>query len=151
MAEPFREFKGSNIIVDEIGQPPVDPETPLYESRGGQPILAPDGHHVTLGEFDMVMGRADVRCVRSGTHVVIHLMGLIPNGVYTLWIRVYDEGGNFYGGGAAGKPFTASASGNGTLSAIIPAGDLSVMGAVGSCLLTEYRRYISMALIILMA
>ncbi|PYT06082.1 MAG: hypothetical protein DMF49_12250, partial [Acidobacteria bacterium] len=39
--------------------------TLLFESRAHNPILAPDGHQVTLAEFNAVQGQASVKFVPS--------------------------------------------------------------------------------------
>ena len=45
------------------------------------PVLAPDGHQITWGEYNQARGRVLLRCGPKGTHVVMHLSGLIPKGV----------------------------------------------------------------------
>src|SRR2546426_11071 len=45
------------------GQPPTSPDAPLFEVRKHNPILAPDGHQITLAEFNRVAGWARVKCV----------------------------------------------------------------------------------------
>ena len=99
--------------------------------------------------FDAVAGSAAAKCVTQGTHVVLHLSGLIPRGVYSVWSLVFRAPGfdptfaNLTGLGALGEAgggantFRASAHGEGTLSAIVPAGPLSVFGAIGACALTD--------------
>jgi hypothetical protein len=123
--------------------------TPLYEKREHNPILAPDGHQVTLGEFDAATGRATVKCIHKGTHVVVHFSKLIPKGVYSVWVLTFKSPGfdptfaNLVGSGALGDPdgskstFKASASGEGQISAIVPGGPLSSMGTIGDCALTD--------------
>jgi hypothetical protein len=49
---------------------------------------APDGHHVTLGEWVNISGSASAKCINQGTHIVIHLSGLLPKAVYTAWLIV---------------------------------------------------------------
>src|SRR5262245_19717154 len=127
------------------GQPPTSASSPLFEARKGNPILAPDGHQVTLGEFNAVEGTASVQCVSRGTHVTLQLSHLVPRGVYTIWNLVFKEPGfeptfaNLIGLGAIGSPlgaengFRASASGEGAISAITPAGPLSMRGSIGAC------------------
>ncbi len=45
-----------------------DPSTPIHASRGSKPaFLAPDGHPLTLGEFDRVQGVAIANCSGAGT------------------------------------------------------------------------------------
>jgi len=91
------------------GQPPTSASAPLFEVRKGNPILAPDGHQVTLGEFTAVDGYASVQCVTRGTLVTLHLTNLIPRGVYTIWNVVFKAPGfdpsfaNLIGVGALGS------------------------------------------------
>ncbi len=127
------------------GQPPAGAAAPLFEVRKGNPILAPDGHQVTLAEFNAVDGYASVQCVARGTLATLHLTNLIPRGVYTIWNVVFKDPGfdptfaNLIGLGAIGSPagtqneFRASASGEGTVSAITPPGSLSALGSIGAC------------------
>ncbi len=131
------------------GQPPAGPGSPLFEVRKGNPILAPDGHQVTLGEFNAVDGYATVQCVARGTLVTLQLANLIPRGVYTIWNVVFKAPGfeptfaNLIGLGAIGSPagtenvFRASASGEGAVSAITEAGPLSALGSIGACAPTD--------------
>jgi|SoiMethySBSTD1v2_1073268.scaffolds.fasta_scaffold120820_2 hypothetical protein len=103
------------------------------------PLLAPDGHQLTLGEFVAVNGSAKVNCVNQGTHSVLHISGLVPNGVYTVWLLIFGDGVNVTDAGALGSTnpienyFTASASGEGQLSVTTPQENLSAMGSVGTC------------------
>ena len=148
---PIRDFEmivPFDPVVDANGDTVTDPGAPLYnffcpEDPLYSAILAPDGHHVTLGEWTAARGRASVKCNNSGTQFVLHLKGLIPHGVYTLWIAVISHDGEM-GAGAAGLPdgsqntFTISATGEGQLSVVHPAGLLSdIPVEVGSCLLTD--------------
>jgi hypothetical protein len=137
------------FIHDASGQAPTDPATQLYEARKGNPITAPDGHQVTLAEFNAVTGTATASCTAAGTKAELALHGLIPNAVYTGWNLVFKAPGfdptfaNLTGLGAAGSPdgsqniFRSSAAGDATLSAITPAGSLSMMGSIMGCALTE--------------
>jgi len=132
------------------GQPPTSASSPLFEARKGNPILAPDGHAVTLGEFNAVEGSASVQCVARGTLVTLQLSHLIPRGVYTIWNLVFKEPGfeptfaNLVGLGAIGSPagtenvFRASASGEGAVAAITQPGPLSAMGSIGACAPTDH-------------
>src|SRR5439155_20005338 len=135
---PIFELDGAPLILDEGGAALTtasDPATKLYSNRfcdAHAPILAPDGHHVTLGEWLKASGKASVKCVNKGTHVVVELSGLIPKGTYTIWYVSFDKDGNFTGVGSLGlndgsqNHFVASASGEGQLSAIMPSGPLSL-------------------------
>lgn len=142
---------GTLTIEDANMLPPVGDNTLLFDNTGHTAVVAPDGHQVTLGEFNRVSGDAKVKCINKGTHVVIHLQGLIPNGVYTVWTVIFKSPGfdgtltNVIGVGAlgpvdgSGNSFTASADGTASLSAITPGGSLSAFGSVGNCLSTEYE------------
>lgn len=144
-------------IEDANKLPPSGDATLLWDNRGHTPVLAPDGHQITLGEFNKVSGYAEVKCVDAGTHVVVHMKGLIPNGVYTIWLLTFKSPGfdgtfvNLIGNGALGAPdgsqnaFTASSDGTASLSAIMPAESLSLFGSVGNCLSSEYEMHLAAA------
>ena len=116
--------------------------------RQGNPVVAPDGHHLTLAEFDAPQGRASVKCVQSGTHAALKLSGLIANGVYSVWVVVFKAPGfdptfsNLIGLGSLGpndgsaNAFVADGGGEASISAITPGGPLSMLGAISSCALT---------------
>src|SRR5438046_8559489 len=69
-------FPVLDFVVDGSGAAVTlasDPATKLYNARycdEHPPILAPDGHQLTLGEWLTVQGRASVKCINKGTHVV---------------------------------------------------------------------------------
>ncbi|MEO6288520.1 MAG: hypothetical protein ABIO76_01290 [Ginsengibacter sp.] len=138
-------------IEDPKMQPPSGENTLLWNNRGHVPIMAPDGHHITLGEFNKPTGYAEIDCKRQGTSVKVHVKGLIPNGVYTIWVLTFKSPGfeptfaNLIGNGALGaadgsmNKFTASSHGTATLSATMPAGPLSLFGSVTDCLFSEYE------------
>jgi hypothetical protein len=138
-------------IEDANMMVPTGDATLLFDKTGHTLVTAPDGHQVTLGEFNKVSGYAEIKCTNAGTHVVIHLSGLLPKGVYTIWTVTFKSPGfdnsiaNVIGVGALGatdgskNSFTASADGTASLSAIIPSGSLSVFGSVGDCLSSEYQ------------
>jgi hypothetical protein len=156
---------GNINVIPEYGSqngthltPSDPPNTLIYRVAKGdgsplvpaRPILAPDGHQVTLGEYVHVSGSAAVKCINEGTHSVVHVSGLIPNGVYTIWYVVPNQPGfpmhiPFLRVGPAGTDdgtqnrFDASASGEGELSAITPAGNFVFAGGPGpfpSCAFT---------------
>ena len=139
------------FVEDANGLFPVGNATLLYDKRGHTPVLAPDGHQVTLGEYNMASARADIKCINSGTHVVVHAQGLIPNGVYTIWTLTFKSPGfdgtfvNLIGNGALGAPdgsenvFTASSDGTASFSIIMHAENLSEFGSVGNCLGSEFE------------
>ncbi len=133
-------------VEDANGQPPVGDATLLFDNRGHTPVLAPDGHQLTLGEYNTATAWAEITCMNKGTHVVMHAKGLIPNGVYTMWALVFKSPGfdgtfvNLIGNGALGAPdgsenvFTASSDGTASLSVNMPEENLSIFGRVGNCL-----------------
>jgi hypothetical protein len=142
------------FIRDAAGQIPSAPDALLYEARKMNPVLAPDGHQLTLAEFNTPAGSASAKCVSDGTHATAHVSGLIPNGVYTYWNVVFKAPGfdptfsNLIGLGALGaatgtqNSFRASASGEGELSAITPGGPLSTVGAIDACALDEFEWHV---------
>ena len=115
------------------------------------PVLAPDGHQLTWGELNQVQGSVSLKCDNAGTHVTFHLTGLIPKGVYTIWLLTFEFPGfdpdftHFIGEGSLGAPdgsensFVASAAGTASLSVHHPAGDLSEFGATTGCLFDEFE------------
>ena len=54
-------------------------------------IVAPDGHHITLGEWNQAKGSAIVSCDGSITKYSLQFTGLIPDGVYTIWNFVMNK------------------------------------------------------------
>ena len=118
------------------------------------PMLAPDGHQLTQAEFSMVSGWASIKCINSGTHAVFHMKGLIPNGIYTMWIFTFRMPGadgtfnNRIGAGAFGAPdgsnnsFMADAEGTASISLMLPGGNLGGFGAVGDCLSSVFESHI---------
>lgn len=140
------------FVVDEVGNsgPFDNPITPLYDmltyeerTDAGEdpiPVLAPNGSHVTWDEFSAVTGKAEVVCVEEGTRTTLHLDGLIPNGLYTVWNLVLKKPGfsgtlesvmaTLVGDNPIGlndgtqSEFRASPTGHGYVSAITPAGSM---------------------------
>ena len=155
----------AGVTVDAEGNTVVpiaaDPATLLYYRRTGEPVLAPDGHHVTAGEFRTPQGTAQATCGADGTEVALSLEGLIPNAVYRIWILNFKAPGfdlgpppdfaNVIGEGALGandrseNTFVAAADGGGQLTRIHPAGPMSetlpsppyANEPAGPCLLTD--------------
>jgi len=149
MAQPVERSEDVLIVagltVDADGNTVVpavaDPDTLLFYRRTGDPILAPDGHQLTAGEFAAVKGTATARCLRSGTQVKIHVTGLVPHGIYRAWVLTFDYPGFdpmapdpfafATGEGALGpndrsrNTFRASASGEGQITLIHPLGLMS--------------------------
>ena len=125
----------------------------LNHNRGGQgtgpapcvPLLAPDGHQLTLGEYMAASGRAAVKCINAGTHSVLHYSNLIPNGTYSVWLALPNPtppprliGGSTLGPVEPANSFTASEAGEGEISLITPAKNLSIFGgSIGECFLDQ--------------
>ena len=153
---------------DSTGAAPTSDTTPLF-TRGGAcpppnsltPILAPDGHQVTWVEWNNVEGQAAVKCVYPGSHVVVHLSGLIPNGQYSAWVVAFQEPGfnpdptlpnppaaNAVSAGPLGAQdgsengFVADDEGEGQISGILPPGPMSLLHLVtfDGCL-TDYAGF----------
>jgi len=132
-----------NWVVDENGNEVTDPEALLWfrdpfiaPLPDPEPLLAPDGSQVTLGEFTAAEGRVRVKCVGEDMLLDAHFSGLLPNGVYTLWLALLNppfDGtfANLFAVGAAGPQdgsqngFRASASGEGQVSLMISEGPLT--------------------------
>ena len=140
-------------VRNEQGSIPVDGDELLFRLQGGSsfPILAPDGHQLTLEEWSTAQGTSTVICDKTASHYDISLTGLIPDGVYTVWNNIYASSqrpGNFGGaqiaGGALGRAdgsengFTASSSGTATISFIVGGGEaLGFGGEQPDCVLTD--------------
>jgi hypothetical protein len=124
--------------------PETDPATPLYTTALGTPLLAPDGHQLTWGEWDNIAATgastASVKCVNKGTHIVLHFEGLIPNALYSMWLFVRltatspIDVGKLPSRTSDGHVFVSNAAGKGTISVIAPAGPLSISGEIPGCL-----------------
>src|SRR5687767_4644606 len=155
----------------------ITPATPLstllWDSRFGLPALAPDGHQLTLGEWTAVEPRAHVQCINDGTLVVLHVSGLVPKGVYSVSVLVFNGPfpagpgpvgpfpfGNIVGMGSLGamdgseNTFQASASGEGQLTVRMAPGPISLTPpppflanrppyVVEGCLLDEVEFHLS--------
>jgi hypothetical protein len=133
---------------------PANPpdSTPLWGGHANTTLYAPDGHQLTWGEYKNVQGRAEAKCEADGTHVVIHVSGLVPKGVYTIWVLAFNGPfpaghnpmnpispngpfpfGNLIGIGSLGandgseNSFQASADGEGEITAVMPTGPFSTM------------------------
>lgn len=158
--QPEASFKTGDIeavhmfLADENGDSPTDPKELVYESRKMNPVLSPSGHHLTLEEFDAVKGKLEMTCTEEGTRIDLKLEGLIPFGLYSVWVLVFDEPGftpdfvheiaEGVPGGNEGKysSFVAASDGTGMYSQIVPEGDMSFFGNVTDCLLDEYEVHI---------
>src|SRR5438046_2214255 len=83
-------------VEDMNMKAPIADTTLLWNNRGHTPIMAPDGHQVTLAEFISVAGKGKVVYTSQGADITIDLRGLIPNGLYSMWILVFKRPG-FHG------------------------------------------------------
>ena len=141
-------------IESRNGEPPANDTDLIWNNRGHTPIIAPDGHQITLGEFLQVRGVAEVTTPGQGTSVALDLQGLIPGGLYSLWVLTFETPG-FHGTydhlvgygafaltGTGGNTFTAGSSGTTSISGTMHAQSLSVFGSVRNCLCTEYEVHI---------
>lgn len=129
---------GAVVNTDVVNVPAVDPTNP------GSADALPD-----------IRGTATAKCVAGKTQISVHMTGLRPKGVYTIWIVTFESPGfdgtfdhltgvGALGGKSGAQPndgylnvFTASASGVGQLTRAQPAGDLSIVGDVPTCLTDE--------------
>ena len=172
--EPLRQDESvANIGLfrtfgDSTGAAPTSDGTPLFTGGAAcpppnslTPILAPDGHQVTWAEWNNVQGRAAVKCLAEGSHVVVHLSGLVPNGQYSAWIVAFKPPGfdpdptlpnppaaNAVTAGPLGAQdgsqngFVADDEGEGQISGILPPGPMSLLHLVDfdGCL-TDYAGF----------
>ena len=138
-------------ILDKDGNTPTDPNELLFaknifDDPLGQlnEIKAPDGHQVTLSEFETANGNLSVHCNGNSSTIEISLEGMIPNGTYTFWLAYLnktrkvgeqiDFANDFVNfnnppiGASDGTENIAIADANGTISATL---------AHGSCILTD--------------
>jgi hypothetical protein len=106
------------------------------------PILAPDGHQVTLREWVRGFGEVDVKCTGKGTKYRMRFEGLIPNGVYTVF-QFTDLGS----GRLATHPsdednstFQASPDGDAVLSVVATPGPMTLAGVIPQCSLSDLQR-----------
>ncbi|MCB0618680.1 MAG: hypothetical protein KDC43_15645 [Saprospiraceae bacterium] len=139
------------FVVTEDGEMPSDDGQLLYEARQHNPLLAPDGHQLTWGEFSSVKGEMMAECTDEGTRVSLNLSGLIPYGQYTLWNVTFEAPGmdptqemlGIDGLGAAGigdgsdNAFVANRDGEASITLVSPGGELSLFGSAGACTLTD--------------
>lgn len=121
-----------------------DPEVDVY------PVLAPDGHQVTLAEWEEARGIAKVVCNGDRSTYEFAFRGLIPGGVYTVWLYILnsnkspgeplDFDADVSASGALGSGttniFEALETGPTTFSLEVGAGPLSIKGEAPPCALT---------------
>jgi hypothetical protein len=85
-------------IRNEAGMIPVAPNEEIYARNAFDPpigmltpIKTPDGHHLTLSEWENASGNLVVSCNGNSTKVDISLQGMIPNGTYTFWLNFLNK------------------------------------------------------------
>lgn len=140
---------------EEIDPATIDPTICLITDLGRKTLIKPDGSRITWAEWSKVKGQLDVACTEDGTKITLRLTGLIPNGVYTVWNVTFKAPGftgEFDGPGlpsnvkafgpvgindGSESKFVASASGEGTITAITPPGALGTVGEIGACALID--------------
>ncbi len=72
------------FVETEDKEMPSDASQLLFEIRNHKPVTAPDGHHLTWGEFSTLNGEISLQCTDQGVETTLQLTGLVPNGVYTI-------------------------------------------------------------------
>lgn len=125
--------------------------TPIFEFRKQNQITAPPEQPggprrpVTLGEFRRAYGEISAKCIKQGTEVAMRLHGLIPHGVYTIWLAKPDPadpsknlGFGALGSedGSGGNSFVADRDGEAYLVGSNKGGKLSGFGTIAQCWLT---------------
>jgi hypothetical protein len=85
-------------IKDKDGNDPANPGELLYAENVFDPplgkltaIKAPDGHQVTLSEWEKAEGTVKVSCNGDMATAEIALQGMIPNGTYTFWLNFLNK------------------------------------------------------------
>ncbi len=151
--DPYGEIKNQDRLTpqdqDEIYAVNVFSDQQLV------PIYAPDGHQLTFSEWKEAEGTARFRCNGRATYYEMEFSGLIPNGVYTVWISplvsrktvqsVWTPSTDMLGLGALGGSgglkniVTADELGIATLTGDMGNGALSNFGELVSCALTSSK------------
>jgi hypothetical protein len=106
------------------------------------PILAPDGHQVTLREWVRGFGEVKISCSGKGTKYKMRFEGLIPNGVYTVF-SFSDMGTGRLATQPSGEDkstFQADADGEAVLSVVATPGPMTLTGVMPQCSLTDLQR-----------
>ncbi len=137
-------------VRDQEGNLPTDDSEPLYAANTYEaplgflkPILAPDGHTVTLFEFNRAKGSIMATCDGSMTRVDMALEGLIPNGTYTVWLaflktkKTVGQAIEFNDWVYATKPPLGTPSGTENVLIADAEGKIKVTKAHSSCILTD--------------
>jgi hypothetical protein len=137
-----------NELRDIHGNPITDsspPDTPIFEFRHGNAIYAPGTteprRQLRLGEYQRACGSIAVKCTTGGTFTAMEFSGLIPHGVYSIWLAKPDPSDmtKMLGVGALGKSdgtenhFAADENGEADIAATTPGGNLSTFGTIANC------------------
>lgn len=77
---------GDDLLVQRRQGLPVDDGTDPENVDGEMGQL-------TWSEFSDIEGRIRLKCLEKGTHVSMHLSGLVPHALYTAWVVVFDHPG----------------------------------------------------------
>ncbi len=103
------------------------------------PILAPDGHQLTLKEWVRGYGDVDINCIGEGTKYKMRFEGLIPNGVYTVFHFTDLGNGRLatHPSGEDNSTFQASPDGDAVLSVVATPGPMTLLGSAPQCSLTD--------------
>jgi len=106
------------------------------------PILAPDGHQVTLREWVRGFGEVDINCIGQGTKYKMRFQGLIPDGVYSVFHFTNMGTGALatHPSGENNNMFQASPDGDAVLSVVATPGPATLTGAIPQCGLTDLQR-----------
>ncbi len=75
-----------DLLVERTQGLPVDDGTDPNKVDGEMGQL-------TWNEFSDIEGRIKLKCLEKGTHVSMHLSGLVPKALYTAWVVVFDSPG----------------------------------------------------------
>lgn len=136
---------GSPLAPDTLD---TDGSARLAANASGGAVVNSQANNVS-GEVPDVHGTAVVQCLNRGTQISIHVGGARPNALYTIWLLRFDPGSppvrigiGALGGQTSASPndgyrnvFSTSATGEGQITRLQPAGDLSINGMVPGCLL----------------
>ncbi len=102
---------------------------PIQDIPLGLPALSMPNEPITWGEWKKATGRSKIVCYDDGTSFVdLKMHGLIPNGLYTIWMNVgLDMDGNGVFESLAGRAwggmpnaFVPDINGNGSFQRILP-------------------------------
>lgn len=134
----------SLFVENENNTTPEDDETLLFETRTHAPVVDRNGNQITWGQFRDMKGTAIIQAKGNSTLITLHLKGLVPDGLYTIWNVTFKKPGfsttedNMIGVGVVGKSdgsesyFRATSEGTAEFAATVDAGDLSMLGKISA-------------------